>query len=170
MIGIYCIENKVNHKCYIGQSIDIECRWRQHKNNYLVLDLPLYLDMRKYGLESFSFNIVCECTKDDLTTYEFATMQRYILNGYTLYNIITPISTSIKITEDVIMNIISLLKECEMSHSDIAVDCGVSVEVVDGINTGRLYRLPYIDYPIVDYKLLSEDHLRILKTCPISGN
>ena len=30
MIGIYKIENKVNGKVYIGQSIDIEKRWKEH--------------------------------------------------------------------------------------------------------------------------------------------
>ena len=30
MIGIYKIENKVNGKVYIGQSIDIEKRWKNH--------------------------------------------------------------------------------------------------------------------------------------------
>lgn len=32
MIGIYKIENTKNHKVYIGQSIDIEHRFNQHKN------------------------------------------------------------------------------------------------------------------------------------------
>ena len=29
--GIYKIENKINGKCYIGQSVDILRRWRVHK-------------------------------------------------------------------------------------------------------------------------------------------
>ena len=33
--GIYKIGNKVNGKCYIGQSIDIKRRWRQHKGTYV---------------------------------------------------------------------------------------------------------------------------------------
>ena len=31
MIGIYKIQNLINQKCYIGQSIDIERRWRDEK-------------------------------------------------------------------------------------------------------------------------------------------
>ena len=32
MIGIYKITNKLNGKVYIGQSRDIDARWRQHIN------------------------------------------------------------------------------------------------------------------------------------------
>ena len=37
--GIYSITNKLNNKKYIGQSLDIKSRWRQHigelkKNNH----------------------------------------------------------------------------------------------------------------------------------------
>lgn len=31
MVGIYKIENKVNGKVYIGQSIDIKIRWYNHR-------------------------------------------------------------------------------------------------------------------------------------------
>ena len=30
-IGIYKIENKINKKIYVGQSINIEKRWKEHK-------------------------------------------------------------------------------------------------------------------------------------------
>lgn len=32
MTGIYKITNKINGKCYIGQSTLIEKRWSNHKN------------------------------------------------------------------------------------------------------------------------------------------
>lgn len=32
MIGIYKITNQINNKSYIGQSIDIKRRWRDHKS------------------------------------------------------------------------------------------------------------------------------------------
>ena len=33
VVGIYCIRNKINNKYYIGQSIDIKNRWKEHKYN-----------------------------------------------------------------------------------------------------------------------------------------
>ena len=30
--GIYCLTNKTTGKRYIGQSIDIAARWKQHQN------------------------------------------------------------------------------------------------------------------------------------------
>jgi len=35
MIGIYLIENKINGKKYVGQSIDIERRWKDYKKKVL---------------------------------------------------------------------------------------------------------------------------------------
>lgn len=52
MIGIYKITNKINGKCYIGQSKNIEERWRHHRTSKL--KYPLYLAFQKYGLENFS--------------------------------------------------------------------------------------------------------------------
>ena len=31
-IGIYKITNKINNKCYIGQSVNLESRIRSHKS------------------------------------------------------------------------------------------------------------------------------------------
>ena len=64
-IGIYMITNKINNKKYIGQSVRIEIRWREHKNSYLKNDTNshLYNAMKKYGIENFDFNILEECEK-----------------------------------------------------------------------------------------------------------
>ena len=52
MIGIYKITNKVNGKVYIGQSDNIERRWKNHKkdafwSNGHVYNYPLNRAMRK---------------------------------------------------------------------------------------------------------------------------
>ena len=66
--GIYCIENMINHKKYVGQSIDIHRRWAQHKQqNFIARDTFLYNSFKKYGLESFNFYIIEEC--DDCLLY-----------------------------------------------------------------------------------------------------
>ena len=62
MIGIYKIQNQINGKVYIGKSVSIESRWKEHQavynkpgRNY---DFIIYRAMRKYGLENFSFEII----------------------------------------------------------------------------------------------------------------
>lgn len=73
--GIYKITNTVNGKIYIGQSVDIERRWKQHKKigrNLLEdkysrdYDKVLYRAMRKYGVDYFDFSIIEECPETAL--------------------------------------------------------------------------------------------------------
>lgn len=56
--GIYKIENLINHKVYIGQSIDIHDRWISHINSKD--DCYIHRAIRKYGVENFSFEILIE--------------------------------------------------------------------------------------------------------------
>ena len=71
--GIYKIENLINHKVYIGQSIDIERRFRNHINNEVSPHLKRAFE--KYGIENFSFEIIKE-TKD-LDYWEIFLIQIY---------------------------------------------------------------------------------------------
>ena len=68
MIGIYKITNKLNGKVYIGQSIDIDTRWRQHcktKDN-----LAIHRAIQKYRPENFSFEVLLECPAEMLNDWE----------------------------------------------------------------------------------------------------
>lgn len=56
--GIYQILNKINNKIYIGQSIDIERRWCQHR--YGKGSLILRNAIKKYGIDNFEFSILEE--------------------------------------------------------------------------------------------------------------
>ena len=69
MIGIYCITNKINGKRYIGQSINIQNRWRQEKRLNGV-NKHLKSAFEKYGLENFSFEILEECQEKELNAKE----------------------------------------------------------------------------------------------------
>ena len=69
--GIYQIKNEVTGKIYIGQSNDINRRWSEHKSrafdpNNNCYHKPLYLSMRKYGLEAFTLTILEECLLEKL--------------------------------------------------------------------------------------------------------
>lgn len=85
MIGIYKITNLINGKIYIGQSVDIKKRWRQHKRNSQIkgreYDKYLYRAFRKYGLENFSFEVIEECNEDLLDEKE-----QYYISYYDSYN------------------------------------------------------------------------------------
>ena len=67
--GIYCIENKVNGKKYIGKSKSIEfVRWKKHKrtlNNNTHTNSHLQNAWNKYGENSFMFYIIEECDESD---------------------------------------------------------------------------------------------------------
>lgn len=68
MIGIYKITNKLNGKVYIGQSIDIDARWKQHinaKDNFAIHNA-----IKKYGKENFKFEVLLECPADMLNVWE----------------------------------------------------------------------------------------------------
>lgn len=71
--GIYCIENKINNKKYIGQSIDIEKRWAVHKvelNNNNHVNKHLQRSWNKHGENSFEFYIIEICESKMLNKRE----------------------------------------------------------------------------------------------------
>jgi group I intron endonuclease len=67
--GIYCIKNTVNNKCYIGKSVNIYERIRQHINklNKRSKDENRYFinSWHKYGRESFEYFVLEYCDKDN---------------------------------------------------------------------------------------------------------
>jgi group I intron endonuclease len=69
MTGIYKITNKINGKFYIGQSVDIERRFMEHKTPHGTIT-SIKLAMRKYGKENFLFEVIEECSEEDLDERE----------------------------------------------------------------------------------------------------
>lgn len=66
--GIYKIENLINGKIYIGQSIEIEQRFQKHltAND----DFIIHKAIRKYGKKNFTFQILEECEISQLDNRE----------------------------------------------------------------------------------------------------
>jgi hypothetical protein len=69
MIGIYKIISPTR-KVYIGQSIDIERRWREHKKIIKGKHTKFYHSLQKYGEKEHIFEILEECDVCDLSVKE----------------------------------------------------------------------------------------------------
>lgn len=89
--GIYKIENKINHKIYIGQSNDIETRWTHHKwelNNHKHSNNHLQKAWDKFGEENFIFEIVELCDETIIDEKEQEYIKKFCSlssqNGYNL--------------------------------------------------------------------------------------
>ena len=72
--GIYKITNLENGMSYVGQSVDIAERWKQHIKRGIGAEAPtrnkLYPAMLQFGVENFTFEIVEECDKSLLDSRE----------------------------------------------------------------------------------------------------
>ena len=85
--GVYKITNTITGDFYIGSSKNIKQRWIDHKkpsrwkqcpNN------PMYMDMEKYGLDKFVFEILEEVEEGKLkeTEQEFIELLKPTYNNY----------------------------------------------------------------------------------------
>ncbi len=75
IIGIYKITNLLNDKVYIGQSVDIKRRWSNHINyaenkDSKEYNTPIHNAIRKYGKDNFKFEIIEECSLEELDQKE----------------------------------------------------------------------------------------------------
>ena len=69
---IYLIENIINKKKYVGQTIqeNINKRWGSHKQvNKRFIGTILYNAYKKYGIDNFKFKLICICFDKDTNKY-----------------------------------------------------------------------------------------------------
>jgi group I intron endonuclease len=88
---IYKITNLVSGKCYIGETYqpNPQKRWKQHINSVCYKGgCPALKDaIKKYGLDSFKFEIVIICFDEDRFIYEKEYIKKYncqVPNGYNI--------------------------------------------------------------------------------------
>lgn len=82
MIAVYKITNKLNGNFYIGSSVCVERRIKEHKRHNARGNDLLHLEIQKYGVENFDFEIIEEVEKDNLRIKEY----EYIAKLQPYYN------------------------------------------------------------------------------------
>lgn len=153
MIGIYKITNKINNHCYIGQSRQIEQRWKNHivasnNQNDQRYEYPLYRAFRKYGISNFDFSVLEECSINDLDNKEIYWISclnpEYNQTVGENYKIV-PKKLSIEQVKE-IQNILSSSKD--ISHMELAYKYNVSKDTIRDINVGRTWFDENLTYPL----------------------
>ena len=83
--AVYKITNKITNDFYIGSSKNVKKRWSDHKCPSVWEKYPnnsMYLDMQKYGVDKFDFQILEEVEIEQLKEKE----QHFIEKLHPTYN------------------------------------------------------------------------------------
>lgn len=150
-IGIYKIENKINGHVYIGQSINIERRWNDHRKRRKDSSTILGRAFIKHGISNFSFEIIETCAKEELNIKETYWITRY--NSYHKGYNATPgggssqIKTG-KLNAKKVYSIRIALQENVFTKVEIAKQFNVAESTVRWINKGLTWYDSSFDYPI----------------------
>jgi hypothetical protein len=79
--GIYKITNLLTEQCYIGQSVNISDRWKQHCKCGLGIEASatnkLYNSMQRDKIWNFTFELLEECPKELLNEKEHFWINMY---------------------------------------------------------------------------------------------
>lgn len=176
MTGIYCITNKINGKSYVGQSINIEERWKAHKTrpfneNSSQYNKPLYRAIRKYGLENFIFSILEECKKEDLDKAEIFWINRLDTynNGYNLTAGGQNARTSSVLEESEVVEIKKLLLESNLTETQISELFEISQRTISSINLGQTWFDENLSYPLLKNRCKTHKYFCIDCGAPITN-
>lgn len=85
--GIYKIQHKETGKVYIGLSVDIHARWKQHRSfSRHNGRSAIHNALRKYGIDAFDFSVIEECDRLLIESREQYWIQHYnsMVDGYNL--------------------------------------------------------------------------------------
>lgn len=150
--GIYKITNLKNNNCYIGQSINIIQRWKDHRKEAKDIysdkkEYPLYKAIRKYGIENFSFEILEECKVEELNQKEKEYIEKYnsFHNGY---NQTLGGDSNSKNYNSNLDAIYDDLLNSKITLKNIAEKYGYCYTTIYMINTGQSQRKDGYEFPL----------------------
>ena len=194
MTGIYCITNIIDNKKYVGQSTNIEYRWKIHlqqakQPSFYGYNYPLYRALRKFGASNFKFEVLEECQEqflDDREIYWISQLETFPVSLGKGYNILKGGRGNYRrLSLDQILEVIEILQQKTLSFTEIAAKYKVCKSIISLINRGkRGYKLDGITYPVVakypchrskvERKLRTKSDQNLQKqgvptTCPICG-
>lgn len=169
--GIYKITNLINGKCYIGQSVHIKRRWTEHclPSTKSVISSAI----KKYGKENFSFEIIEECSIEELSSKEEYYIKYYNSITPNGYNIMESHNGSqsqyVYIKKDSLLKLIKDLKESSKTFQEIAEEYNLTVRAIYYINSGETHYMENEKYPLREVKDFSKkEHICIDCGKPIS--
>ncbi len=150
-VGIYQLRNIVNNKLYIGSSKHLSIRKKEHfsaLSNNQHRNSHLQNAWNKYGGESFVFQVLEECEKDQLLKREqyyldamlFASEDddQFHILGYNICRFVSSCGTDPKLSDDEVHDILmSLVNDPTLSYQKIADDYGVTAALVGMIFHGK---------------------------------
>lgn len=152
MIGIYKITNLKNGKAYVGQSINIERRWREHCRPSKAYKSLITQAIVEDGKENFSFQVLVECEINELNDLELKFIHQFNTlepNGYNIATTTNANNRAKNNTADVvILDIISDIKDGVLSFTDIAKKYDINKSTVSRINSGDTHRVLEESYPL----------------------
>ena len=158
MIGIYKIENLINHKIYVGQSVHIERRWKEHcfpSTNSLISNA-----IKKYGKENFSFQILEECSEEELDDKEISYIKQFDCitpKGYNIKDYIDGKETTfLYYDKETFLNIVNDIKESLLTFQEISEKYDITKRLVYYINNGEVHQIENEKYPLRKVKDLSK--------------
>lgn len=162
--SIYKITNKLNNRCYIGQTTDVKRRFSEHKaRGYGRENSILYRAFDKYGLDNFTFEVI----ESDIENYN--EREKYWIAYYNSYEDgynMTPGGENppVKYGEEHVFathskeeaeEVKNLLLTTNLTVKEIASKMKYNVSSIIRINNGTIWHDDTSDYPL--RKELSKD-------------
>ena len=153
---IYIAINRINNKCYIGQTIrNLEVRKARHLADSKTSELPFHRAIRKYGNENFEWNVL----EKDIDIKDVDDKEIFYINEYSkthqLYNVADGGKSgkaNKKLSFEEVNQVLQLLKTSDLSINSISKEFGVSKYAISDINRGKSWKIEEEIYPIRHYE------------------
>jgi hypothetical protein len=112
---------------------------------------PLYRAMRKYGIENFTFEVLCECSATELNKKETYYIEYYnsLYDGYNQTNGGDSGYSAHQLEYS--QNIKYDLLNTSLTYDDLVEKYNISKQSLSAINNGRVFKDDKLSYPLRDF-------------------